>query len=578
MEYDFYPQPIDAAKHAGHLERREALIDYVQKLPALEVPRSSKLLSEHLPRLMNIASREDAEMEDLPLEYQQEVLDSMASALTAEFLLSISGPGDEYPMLAVLEVLLGGIAMEPGRSREVAVSAFRDMLTKMNAEAVKQVMLSSLCCLADNRGSSKSRQSASELLGDVYLAVGDNSEAKETIRNVTIALSKDVMTAIVVSVSRSLTVCLDRGISADEIDSFILPLYEEFKKDEHPHVRSGACDILLSLVARGGRFRDIASSGLNACIQDRHWSVRLIVANHFPKFYDALGPDLATRKGLAHLLNRLLGDVNLLVRQKSLEILKETMESMEREIFIEFVAPTFMSLACDLFSQVRLALAQNIEAIWAYMNDVNSNMTIDPVLIDILSALLQDSESTQVLLCTLDNLLSETIVKDIPIDSTLHHKLEAYIARALGQIVDLKDKQWRFRQFALDMVPDLVSTYFTSGDEVPLIGVLRSMVSALHDPVWSVRMSATDNIPKFMSAISAKACYPALKTKAMEAIVVTVRNSSSHAARTAALIVLNSLMSIFEVKSCTPHKLCCPSSTVPCQRALCRIYALRLMY
>ncbi|KAF4614128.1 hypothetical protein D9613_007846 [Agrocybe pediades] len=555
MEYDFYPQPTDAAKHAGHLERREALIDYVQKLPALEVPRSSKLLSEHLPRLMNIASREDAEMEDLPLEYQQEVLDSMASALTAEFLLSISGPGDEYPMLAVLEVLLRGIAMEPGRSREVAVSAFRDMLTKMNAEAVKHVMLTSLCRLADNRGSFKSRQSASELLGDVYLAVGDNTEAKETIRNVTIALSKDVMTAVVVSVSRSLTVCLDRGISADEIDSFILPVYEEFKKDEHPHVRSGACDILLSLVARGGRFRDIASSGLNACIQDRHCSVigtyvltviSLFLVFSIPQFYDALGPDLATRKGLAHLLNRLLGDVNLLVRQKSLEILKETMESMEREIFIEFVAPTFMSLARDLFSQVRLALAQNIEAIWAYMNDVNFNMTIDPVLIVMLSALLQDSESTQVLLCTLDNLLSETIVKDIPIDSTLHHKLEAYIARALGQIMDLKDKQWRFRQFALDMVPDLVSTYFTSGDEVPLIGVLRSMVSALHDPVWSVRMSATDNIPKFMSAISTKACYPAVKTKAMEAIVVTVRNSSSHAARTAALMVLNVSVSQFK--------------------------------
>lgn len=82
---------------------------------------------------------------------------------------------------------------------------------------------------------------------------------------------------------------------------------------------------------------------------------------------------------------------------------------MEQGIFSEFIMPKLTDLACDVFSQVRLALAQNIREIWAYMNENGFNKDANTVLAGVISALLQDSESSEVLVCTLDHLSSKII-------------------------------------------------------------------------------------------------------------------------------------------------------------------------
>jgi len=72
-------------------------------------------------------------------------------------------------------------------------------------------------------------------------------------------------------------------MSAEDVASFVLPLYNEIAKDEHPHVRASACDILIALAVRDGLFHAEALSGLNNCMQDSHWAVRLKLAAHFAK-------------------------------------------------------------------------------------------------------------------------------------------------------------------------------------------------------------------------------------------------------------------------------------------------------
>jgi len=79
----------------------------------------------------------------------------------------------------------------------------------MDVEDVPLIMLPCFARLASNRGSTKSRQSASELLPDIYFAVGDsNVYAKITIQNTAATLSKDCMNSIVESVSQSLSVSI----------------------------------------------------------------------------------------------------------------------------------------------------------------------------------------------------------------------------------------------------------------------------------------------------------------------------------------------------------------------------------
>lgn len=126
-------------------------------------------------------------------------------------------------------------------------------------------------------------------------------------------------------------------------------------------------------------------------------------------------------------------------------------------------------------------------------------------------------------------------------NSSDRNKLEMDITHAIKQVLDLKDRQWRYRQYLLDMIPDFVSRYYILDEERPLSDILLLMISALCDSVWSVRMSAVDSIPKFMSVVSEKkkqGCYSAVRNIAMVSIVSTIRDAP-HAGRTAALKVLN---------------------------------------
>jgi len=214
--------------------------------------------------------------------------------------------------------------------------------------------------------------------------------------------------------------------------------------------------------------------------------VRYMVADHFVKLANAVGPDVV-ESDLINVYSNLLRDNEGETRVAACRQIPGFGQLVGRDVALDRIMPQLKDLVSDSIQHVRAALASQISGLAPILGKDN---TIEHLLPLFLRLLKDEFPDVRLNIISKMDQVNQVIGVDLLSQSLL------------PAIVELsEDKQWRVRLAIIEYIPLLASqlgvTFFNAK-----LGDL--CMSWLVDPVYSIREAATVNLRKLSEVFGAE--------------------------------------------------------------------------
>ncbi|KAF4702131.1 hypothetical protein FOZ62_005671, partial [Perkinsus olseni] len=526
---------------------------------------------ELLPFLTELAMVDDVASDTVD---ETRVLTAMARVLNADFMQWIGGPQYGQCLLRPLEELANS---DDEPRREEAVKSlitiakalplstleayYIPMLRNMAASdwfcqravavALLPAVVSRLC--ARKKGSGGGRGGgdvecypplAVELVNTIFSALG--ADDSPMVRRAVFQVLGDIAAAVFPV--------------NDSVKAKLLELFKSLARDEQESVRILTVPVCIQLAKCLSSqpyeiVKDLLPS-IHSCGEDQHsWRVRYMVADKIEDILEAVPEKV--RMQIFPLFMRLLSDPEPEVRCVSCDRLSLVVKyKADREMMEDLTAP-FAKLLHDPSDAVRSSFGASLMKVAAV---VGQDLTVEYLTKHIL-AVMRD-QSTNVRLAVVENLGElNTVVSLDHISKSL-----------LPTIIDLaSDRQWRmYRKDMLSYMP------FPGHDQVRMAileqtpklatilspktfttELLATVMRWLCDPVYSVRVAATENLANLSVAMGTSWAIDNIIPHLQE-----LSKNSNYLYRMTALMGVVSMANVLDEKACAEYLMPLPRSLV----------------
>lgn len=475
------------------------------------------------------------------LDDEDEVLLAISKELSG-FISLVGGAEHAYTLLPPLEQLS---MVEESVVHDKAVEALCAIGNAMPAAHLEEHMMPMIQRLAADVGWA-SRVSACGLFTTVY-----NPKAKAafaTAKALYAKLCEDDMPMVRRAAAQVLGKIAE-GNAAGVIKEDLYPLFQRLVTDEQDNVRPLAVKAAVTFAKILGK-EDISGllvGPLHAAAKDRSWRVRYVVAESFPDFQDAMGPELA-RTELSPMLVRLLRDQEKEVRMSAVEQLPFVCKGMATAdrliVYTTNFCPYLNDLSQDTSQHVRVKLAGVLVTIAPVLGKEKTTELLAPLFVRLLKDEIPDVRMSVIpSLGTLNDVVGSDLIAQ----------------QIIPEIVTLADDpQWRVRLAVCEQLPGLAASL---GQAVFNDKLKALCLTWLEDNVFAIRAAASQCLNELCKVLGAgwtsTSLMPKLNEMAMEGQAQTY---------------LSRLTALFLMQSCAQHmdKDLMNSVAVPIVLKLCK--------
>eukprot|EP00051_Salpingoeca_urceolata_P008211 m.104240 g.104240 ORF g.104240 m.104240 type:complete len:649 (+) comp15635_c0_seq1:512-2458(+) len=506
-------QIIDNLKHIEPEVRLQSVRELTVVAAALGPDRTR---AELLPYLLETIDDED------------EVLLALAEELE-KLVPLVGGAEHAHSLLPLFEAL---VQVEEAAVRTQAVAALNTVASHMPTAHVIEYVVP----LADHLTAAHwytTRTSACSVLPELYTLLKGASQ-RQVILTWFQSLCHDPTPMVRRAAATSLVTLVDR-LEPQLKASYVMPLFEQFAKDEQDSVRLLAVNTVApmaaaaseSAAAAGGdsaRTLTVLLEAYRVLANDPSWRVRYMVADTIAKVQTSVHPGLATST-LLPIFVSLLGDgepeVRSAIAVKVLEFCTNLPAEKRSQSMVTTVMPLLARMVSDDSQHVRASLASVIMGLAAVLG---KDATVEHLL-PLLLQLLRD-EFSEVRLNIISHL--DAVNQVIGVD-----QLSQSLLPAIEELAT--HSSWRVRLAIIEFIP-LVSRQL--GQQLYNEKLLPMCLTWLRDPIAAVREAGAKNFQDIVAGFGTQWARTILLPS-----ILDMAHDSSFVCRMTALLTLTLLMS-----------------------------------